>query len=155
MPQGIDELLAAAREGLNRLEPEDALSAVENGALLVDMRPHEQRVRDGLIPGAVIIDRNVLEWRLDPSSPHKLAAVTGYEQQIILICNQGFSSSLAAATLQQLGLRNATDVDGGFEKWAARGLPVSRPSVDAHLAPADAPSTSGDSADDQHRRDPR
>jgi rhodanese-related sulfurtransferase len=126
VPQGIDQLLAAAREGLNRLDPEAALSACENGALLVDMRPHEQRVRDGLIPGAVVIDRNVLEWRLDPSSPHKLAMVTGYEQQIILICNQGFSSSLAAATLQQLGLRNATDVAGGFEQWAARGLPVSR-----------------------------
>jgi rhodanese-related sulfurtransferase len=126
VPQGIDQLLAAAREGLNRLEPEDALSAFENGALLVDMRPHEQRERDGLIPGAVVIDRNVLEWRLDPSSPHKLAVVTGYAQQIILICNQGFSSSLAAATLQQIGLRNATDVTGGFEQWAARGLPVNR-----------------------------
>jgi rhodanese-related sulfurtransferase len=129
VPQGIDQLLAAAREGLNRLEPEAALSACENGALLVDMRPHEQRVRDGLIPGAVVIDRNVLEWRLDPGSPHKLAEVTGYEQQVILICNQGFSSSLAAATLQQIGLRNATDVCGGFEQWAARGLPVRAPSV--------------------------
>jgi rhodanese-related sulfurtransferase len=126
VPQGINELLASAREGLNRLEPEDALSAVQNGALLVDMRPHEQRERDGLIPGAVVIDRNVLEWRLDPSSPHKLAVITGYDQQVILICNQGFSSSLAAATLQQIGLRNATDVCGGFERWAARGLPVSR-----------------------------
>jgi rhodanese-related sulfurtransferase len=154
VPQHIDQLLAAAREGLNRLEPEAALSAYENGALLVDMRPYEQRVRDGLIPGALVIDRNVLEWRLDPSSLHKLAAVSGYEQQIILICNQGFSSSLAAATLQQLGLRNATDVAGGFEQWAARGLPVSRSSVDAMPAPANAPATGSHGADQQRSRDP-
>lgn len=127
MASGIDELLDAARAGLDRLSPEDALRAHQDGALLVDMRPYEQRARDGTIPGALIIDRNVLEWRLDPQCAYRLDAVTDYQQHIILICNQGFSSSLAAATLQQIGLRNATDVVGGFERWVRSGLPVTRP----------------------------
>jgi len=97
---------------------------MRDGALLVDTRPLEQRRRDGEIPGAVVVDRNVLEWRLDPTCPHRLAEVTGADQQVILLCHQGYSSSLAAATLRRLGLRRATDVAGGFEAWAAAGLPV-------------------------------
>ena len=112
---------------MRRLEPPEALQALHDGALLVDTRPHEQRARDGDIPGAVVVDRNVLEWRLDPHSDHKLSAVTGHDQQIIVICNEGFSSSLAAATLRRLGLRRATDVVGGFQSWAAHGLPVTPP----------------------------
>jgi rhodanese-related sulfurtransferase len=125
-PRSIDELLAEARSGLRRLEPAEAQDAGEHGALLVDMRPSEQRDRDGAIPGALIVDRNVLEWRLDPQSPHRLSCITGHEQHIILICNQGFSSSLAAATLQRLGLRNATDVVGGVQKWRDQGLPLTK-----------------------------
>ncbi len=93
------------------------------GALLVDTRPLEQRQRDGEIPGAIVIDRNVLEWRLDPSSEHCIPQAVS-DQRVIVICNEGYSSSLAAATLQRLGLRDATDVIGGFQAWAARGLPV-------------------------------
>ena len=112
---------------MRRLEPPEALQALRGGALLVDTRPHEQRVRDGDIPGAVVVDRNVLEWRLDPQSDHRLGAVTGHDHQVIVICNEGFSSSLAAATLRRLGLRRATDVVGGFQNWIAHGLPVTPP----------------------------
>jgi rhodanese-related sulfurtransferase len=123
----IDDLLAEARRGLARLDPAAAYRAVQAGALLVDTRPVEQRRRDGEIPGAVVVDRNVLEWRLDPTSPHRIAEVTGPGQQVIVLCNQGYSSSLAAAVLQRLGLAGATDVAGGFEAWRAAGLPVTPP----------------------------
>jgi rhodanese-related sulfurtransferase len=83
--------------------------------LVVDIRPVEQRRRDGELPGAVVVDRNVLEWRLDPTSPHRIPQVTGPDQTIVVMCDEGYSSSLAAATLQQLGLRHATDLDGGFQ----------------------------------------
>jgi rhodanese-related sulfurtransferase len=91
---------------------------VEAGAVIVDIRPSEQRLADGPMPGAVVIDRNVLEWRLDPTSPHRLLDLSA-EQGVVIVCNQGYSSSLAAATLQQLGLRGATDLDGGFQAWKA------------------------------------
>lgn len=87
----------------------------------------EQRARDGEIPGALVIDRNVLEWRLDPTSPHRVPEVTGPEQEVIVVCNEGYSSSLAAATLRRLGMARATDLAGGFQAWAAAGLPVVRP----------------------------
>ncbi len=96
------------------------------GALLIDTRPLEQRQRDGSIPGALVIDRNVLEWRLDPTSPHHIPELTDTEQVVMVICNEGYSSSLAAATLQSVGLRHATDVTGGFQAWRAAGLPVVR-----------------------------
>jgi rhodanese-related sulfurtransferase len=120
----IDTLLADARRELRRLAPVEAHDAAGSGAVLVDIRPLEQRDRDGLIPGAVVIDRNVLEWRLDPSSDHREASV-GSHQRVIIICNEGYSSSLAAATLRLLG-RDATDVIGGFQNWLACGLPVAR-----------------------------
>src|SRR5258708_26805021 len=97
---------------------------MQQGALLVDTRPVAQRRRDGELPGALILERNVLEWRLDPDSPHRVAELTSAEQTVILFCNQGYASSLAAATLKRLGLVNATDLVGGFEAWAAAGLPV-------------------------------
>ena len=122
----IDDLLATARTRLHRVDPERAVTAVHDGALLIDIRPSELRRRDGELPGAIVVDRNVLEWRLDPASPHRLPEVTNHEQVVILVCNEGYASSLAAATLQDLGLRNATDLEGGFAAWAARGLAVSR-----------------------------
>jgi rhodanese-related sulfurtransferase len=120
----IDELLAEARAGLARLEPAHAAAAADEGALLIDTRPVEQRRREGEIPGALVIDRSVLEWRLDPTSPDRIAQVIDHNQIVVVICNEGYSSSLAAATLQHLGLRHATDVIGGFQAWRSCGLPV-------------------------------
>jgi rhodanese-related sulfurtransferase len=112
---GIEVLLAAARAQLDRVHPTDVAAEVAAGALLVDTRPLEQRQRDGELPGAVVIDRNVLEWRLDPTSPHRITGITSTEQRVIIVCDQGYSSSLAAATLRQLGLVRATDLAGGFQ----------------------------------------
>jgi rhodanese-related sulfurtransferase len=126
--KSVDQLLDDARRGLRRVAPADVAAAVDNGALLVDTRPVAQREEDGEIPGALIIDRNILEWRLDPASAHRIPEIRDYEQQVIVVCNEGFASSLAAATLQQLGLRNATDLVGGFQAWRAAGLPVRAPS---------------------------
>ena len=95
-----------------------------DGALLVDTRPAAQRDEFGEIPGALVIERNVLEWRLDPTSPHRHSAVTGPDQYVVVICQAGYASSLAAASLRQLGLTNATDLIGGFEAWAQAGLPT-------------------------------
>jgi rhodanese-related sulfurtransferase len=119
----IDELLSAARARLRRVDPDGAVAARNAGALLVDIRASEIRLRDGELPGAIVVDRNVLEWRLDPQSPHRLPEVTGHDQTIILVCAEGYASSLAAATLQDLGLRNATDLEGGFAAWVAGRRP--------------------------------
>ena len=125
----VDELLAQARAMLpHRPSPAEALCAQANGALLVDIRGDDQR-RDGLIPGAVVVPRNSLEWRCDPASEWRHPAITRRDLHIILICQQGYQSSLAAATLQQLGLIHASDLDGGFTAWAAAGLPVIAPTV--------------------------
>jgi rhodanese-related sulfurtransferase len=121
----IDELLAAARRRLQRLDPVAARDAVAAGAVLIDIRSELQRERDGVIPGAHFVPRNVLEWRLDPASGHSDPALgEGLERHVILVCDEGCQSSLAAATLQQLGFERATDVDGGFQAWRAAGLPV-------------------------------
>lgn len=120
----IDDLLASERSTYARLDPAQAAAAMRDGALLVDTRPVEQRRRDGAIPGALVIDRNVLEWRLDPTCPHRVEQMRTAEQAVVIVCNEGYSSSLAAATLRRLGLRNATDLDGGFQAWRAAGLPV-------------------------------
>ena len=116
-PSAIAKLLAQARRNLDRVLVEDLADEVAGGAVLIDIRPLEQRRRDGDLPGAVVIDRNVLEWRLDPSSPHRLPIATGADVRLIVVCNEGYSSSLAAATLHELGLRSATDLVGGFEAW--------------------------------------
>ena len=118
----VDDMLAAARAGLNRLDPRDAYEAVRAGAVLVDIRPAVYRNTEGTIPGALIIERNDLEWRLDPASDAKLS-LASYELEVIVVCNEGYASSLAAAALQQLGLR-ATDLIGGFRAWQAAGLPA-------------------------------
>jgi rhodanese-related sulfurtransferase len=120
----VDELLEKARGSLRRVTPAEAQRAAENGALIVDTRPSEQRARDGTIPGALEIERNVLEWRLDPTSAHRSPEVTSHDQVVIVVCNEGYSSSLAAASLQALGLKHATDLVGGFQAWRADGLPV-------------------------------
>ena len=112
----IDEILAEARARLDRVEAAALADEVAGGALLIDIRPLEQRQRDGELPGAVVIDRNVLEWRLDPSSPNAIAEA-GYERRVIIVCNEGYSSSLAAATLQDIGVARATDLAGGFQAW--------------------------------------
>jgi rhodanese-related sulfurtransferase len=126
MPITLDELLDRARRDLVRVEPEQAAAELAGGALLVDIRPADQRSAGGAIPGATVIDRNVLEWRLAPASQWRIAAITGPETRVIVLCNQGYSSSLAAATLKELGLVNATDVVGGFEAWQAAGLPITK-----------------------------
>jgi rhodanese-related sulfurtransferase len=118
-PRNIDEMLATARARLERVAPESLEAERMAGALIVDIRPLEQRERDGVLPGALVIDRNVLEWRLDPTSDHRVAESTDHDQRIVIVCNEGYSSSLAAATLQALGLRRATDLIGGFQGWVA------------------------------------
>ena len=122
--RSIEELLAQVRSRIERIEPAAAAARLAAGALLVDTRPVEQRRRDGDVPGAVIIDRNVLEWRLDPASPWRIPQVTGHDLEVIVLCNQGYSSSLVVDTLRTLGLHRAVDVVGGFEAWVAAGLPV-------------------------------
>ena len=123
---GVDDMLKAARGRLQRLSPLEAhAAAVANDALLVDIRPAAQRVREGEIPGALIVERNVLEWRFDPQSEARLPVATGYDVQVIVFCSEGYTSSLAAAALQELGLWRATDVVGGFQAWRAAGLPAS------------------------------
>ena len=122
--RGIDEILADARSRLDRLGPHDARAAMERGAILVDIRPVAQRRAYGEIPGAVVIERNVLEWRLDPRSDARLALATSYDLELIVVCQEGYASSLAAAALQDLGLFRATDLAGGFAAWREAGLPV-------------------------------
>jgi rhodanese-related sulfurtransferase len=123
----IDELLEEARAGLDRLTPAQALGAMrEEGAVVIDIREDERRARDGRVPGAVEIARNVLEWRCAPGSEWRDERVSDPAKRVVLMCNEGYQSSLAAATLQQLGLNRATDMDGGFQRWRADGLPVER-----------------------------
>jgi rhodanese-related sulfurtransferase len=119
----INEVLADARTRLRRLDPKEAAAAQREGALLVDIRPEVNRVIEGLIPGALVIDRNVLEWRLDPASEARIADAS-CDAWIVLFCNEGYASSLAASALQQLGIWRATDLAGGFRAWRAAGLPT-------------------------------
>ena len=112
----IDELVAEARRRLPaRVRAADLPAAMSAGALVVDTRSEAQRRRDGGLPGAVVVERNVLEWRLDPASPHRLPDAGDYERQIVVVCDEGYASSLAAASLQELGLVNATDLEGGYQ----------------------------------------
>ena len=122
----VDDLLAEAREGLARLGPLEAAEAVRAGAAMVDIRSDAQLARDGVVPGALVIGRNVLEWRLDPTSDHRLDGAPELSDHVIVMCDEGYASSFAAATLQRLGFARATDLDGGFQAWRAAGLPVER-----------------------------
>jgi rhodanese-related sulfurtransferase len=123
-PTTIDELLRAARSRLERLTPEQALAATKDGAVLLDIRSEVARERDGVIPGAAFHRRSVLEWRLDPASGSSDPALADPGLHVILVCEAGYSSSLAAATLQELGFTRATDLIGGFEAWRDAGLPI-------------------------------
>ncbi|GAA1428761.1 hypothetical protein GCM10009601_42640 [Streptomyces thermospinosisporus] len=125
---GIDALLERVRSGYERIEPRDAHAAAQAGqALLVDIRYAALRDRDGLIPGALVVERNELEWRLDPQGSHRLPEATGHDLRIVVICDEGYASSLAAESLHRLGLHRATDLIGGFQAWRAAGLPVTPP----------------------------
>lgn len=119
----IETVLTEARARLRRVGPREAREAWRDGALLIDIRPDEQRRREGEIPGTLKLERNALEWLLDPSSPDRIPEITSHAQQVILVCQEGCASSLAAASLQDLGLVNATDLAGGVAAWAAAGLP--------------------------------
>jgi rhodanese-related sulfurtransferase len=120
-PCAVEALLDRARARLDRVQPEELEDEVARGAVLVDTRPLDQRHRDGAMPGAVVVDRNVLEWRLDPTSPDRLDIGLHPGSRIILVCDEGYSSSLAAATLQDLGLHRATDLVDGFQGWLRAG----------------------------------
>lgn len=120
----IEQILAAARARLHRLSPEQAhQAAARTEAVLVDIRPEGQRAAEGTIPGALVVERNVLEWRFDPASSARLPVATTYDLPVIVVCSEGYTSSLAAAALQDLGLWRATDMVGGFQAWRAAGLP--------------------------------
>jgi ADP-ribose pyrophosphatase YjhB (NUDIX family)/rhodanese-related sulfurtransferase len=131
MPRSVAELLAEARARLgHRSSPAEVAAAQAGGALLVDIRPVEQRRRDGEIPGAVFIERNVLEWRLDPVSHWRHPELTSADRLVVVICNEGYQSSLAAAVLLDLGCTSVTDLAGGFQAWRSAGLPVAEATPD-------------------------
>ena len=120
----IDDLLTDARSTLDRVTPEQAVAAMQEGAVLVDVRSDHQRERDGIVPDAVHHPRNVLEWRADPQSDARDERIADYGKRLIVMCDAGYASSLAARTLQDLGIERATDLDGGFQAWRDAGLPV-------------------------------
>jgi rhodanese-related sulfurtransferase len=122
----IEEMLAAARARLTRVTPEEAFAEFCDGATLIDIRPASQRAVGGEIPGSIVVERNHLEWRFDPASDARLPWVTGPDLRLIVVCDEGYTSSLAAASLQDLGLHGATDVIGGYQAWMAAGLPTAR-----------------------------
>jgi rhodanese-related sulfurtransferase len=122
--RSIDELLADARSRITRVTPAEAAARVAAGAVLVDIRPAAQRAREGEVPGALVVERNVLEWRFDPLSDARLPEATGYDVDVVVLCSEGYTSSLAADALRAIGLTRATDVVGGFCSWAAAGLPT-------------------------------
>ena len=122
----VDDLLRAARARLRRLTPAEAAAAQAAGGVIVNIRADAQRAADGLVPGALVVPRNVLEWRADPVSPDRDPRIAEASGPVVLMCAEGFASSLAAATLQDLGLADATDMAGGFVAWRAAGLPVER-----------------------------
>jgi rhodanese-related sulfurtransferase len=127
---GVDRVLAEARAGVRRYTPHETEAARTRGALVVDTRTETQRAEVGELPGALVIDRTVLEWRLDPAGDFRIAEATGYDVEVVVVCRQGFSSSLAAESLRRVGLHRATDLAGGVEAWLAAGLPL-------HRGPAD------------------
>jgi rhodanese-related sulfurtransferase len=122
----IDQMLEDARDDLDRVPAGELDTEAAAGALIVDIRPAADRLTDGELPGAVVIERNVLEWRLDPTSPHAIDAAT-LERRVILVCNEGYASSLAAHSLRQLGITGATDLDGGYRAWKSLQPPHAPP----------------------------
>ena len=124
MPRSIDDVLAEARASLVRISPRQALAEQAEGAVVVDIRPMWQREREGEVPGSLVVERNHLEWRFDPTSAARLPEAVDHDVRVLVLCSEGYTSSLAAVALQQLGLHRATDVDGGFHAWRAAGLPT-------------------------------
>ena len=122
--RSIDELLAEARSRLVRVHPDEAAARMAAGAVLVDIRPAAQRAREGEVPGALVVERNVLEWRFDPASDARLPEAAGYDVDVVVLCSEGYTSSLAADALRALGIARATDVIGGYGAWVAAGLPT-------------------------------
>jgi rhodanese-related sulfurtransferase len=120
----VEQLLSEARAQLRRLTPREALAAMEDGAHLIDVRSESQRAADGVVPGSHFVPRNVLEWRLDPACPDRDRALARGDSRLVLICDEGYQSSLAAATLRRFALAEVTDVVGGVQAWRAEGLPV-------------------------------
>ena len=124
----IDEVLSEARSQLHRWRPGKAWASAQNDeALIIDIRTPTDRVRDGVIPGSLHLPRTVLEWRVDPTSPRAHPAVGGYERRLIIVCNEGYSSSLAAVALHQIGFKLATDILGGIRGWRRAHLPLVAP----------------------------
>ena len=121
--RSIDDLLEEARRHIRRLCPSATVEAIRDGALLIDLRLLEYRLRFGEVPGAIPVSRHVLEWRLDPRSPDRLPVIEDHDQPIVLMCTEGYTSSLAAHSLQQLGLTRVMDLEGGFVAWQDAGLP--------------------------------
>ena len=142
--RSIDEILAAARDRLSRVTPAQAFAQLDAGAVLIDIRPAAQRAAVGEVPGSIVIERNHLEWRLDPASDGRLPWATGYDRRIIVFCVEGYTSSLAAAALHDLGLGQATDIVGGYRAWTAEGLPSAPASAGtATIAPGSVPVLAG------------
>ncbi len=131
---GVDRLLAQSRARLRRVDPRQAAQIVNDGGLLIDIRPAAQRAEFGEVPGAVVVERNVLEWRLDPQGPARLEGVEDPDRPVVLMCQAGYASSLAAASLLDLGRSAATDLAGGFDAWKAAGLPTTPPSAGANAS---------------------
>ncbi|MEU5548994.1 rhodanese-like domain-containing protein [Micromonospora sp. NPDC047793] len=125
MSPGVEALLEQARSGMNRLSPQETVQAAARGALVIDTRTDGQRREQGDLPGVIVIDRTVLEWRLDPASDWRIPEATNYDMEIVVVCRQGYSSSLAAASLRALGLHKATDMIGGVEAWRSAGMAFS------------------------------
>jgi rhodanese-related sulfurtransferase len=120
----IDDLVERARARIDRLTPGEARAAMERGAVILDTRTYEQRRADGVIPGATVMNRNVVEWRVDPTSGWEDPAVVARTGPVIVMCDEGFASSLAAATLVDLGIEDAADMIGGYQAWTEAGLPI-------------------------------
>jgi len=132
----IGDLLAQSRRGLRRVRAEDLADEVAAGAVLVDIRPEANRRTEGAMPGAVVVELTVLQWRVDPTSPDRLPGFDDPDLRIVVVCNEGYSSSLAAESLQRLGMPNATDLVGGYRAWAALTRPLRRAPARSSSAPA-------------------
>jgi rhodanese-related sulfurtransferase len=134
MSRSADDLVADARRHIGRTRPDELDAVADSGGLIVDIRPVGQRSIEGELPGALIIERNVLEWRLDPHGRHRLPDVTGFDQQVVVVCSEGYASSLAAASLHDLGFQRVSDLAGGYRAWVewsycARVAVPARPSA--------------------------
>lgn len=119
MSPSADDLVDLARRHIDRTEPQDLTAVSSAGGLIIDIRPEVQRASEGELPGALVVERNVLEWRLDPAGSHRLPEVTGFDQPVVVVCSAGYASSLAAESLATLGYRHASDLAGGYQAWSA------------------------------------